>query len=104
MDGKNMAGIVGIWLVIKSIINLCIGFSRNNVIFLLAAIAITVLFYMKVPFMNYIAAGLMAIVVVQNLPYNITHFQIIYLIEAAIDIVGIAILVLNKDIREQFKK
>lgn len=62
------------------------------------------MFGLGVPYLNYITSVLLAIVVVKNLPYNITHFQILYLAEAVIDVVCIMILVANQEVKKHFER
>lgn len=102
--GRKIATCVGIWLVIKNIINLVLGFSVGNLISLIAAAAVVYIFNLGIPYANYIIAAVMAIVVIKNLPYNISHVQILYLAEAVIDVIGIYILAANREVREHFKR
>ena len=102
--GRKIAMWIGIWLVIKGVINLILGFSVGNVISLLAAGAIVYIFNLGIPYANYIVAALMAIVIIKNLPYNISHVQILYLAEAVVDAIGVYILIANKEVTEHFKK
>lgn len=103
--GRKIAAWIAIWLLIKGIINLILGgFSAGNVISLFAALAIGWIFSMGIPYTNYIVAALMVIVIIKNLPYNISHVQILYLAEAVIDAIGVYILIANKEVKEHFKK
>lgn len=102
--GRKMAALVGGWLVIKNLINLVISFSVGNMVSLLVSLLILFTFCAGIPYVNYVVAILMAVVVIKNLPYNISHVQILYLIEAVIDAAGVCILLANKEVREYFKK
>lgn len=102
--GRKIASVIGLWLVIKACLNLALGFSTENAIIGLATVVIVYMFGLGVPYLNYITAGLMAIVVVKNLPYNITHFQLLYLAEAVIDVVCIVILVTNQEVKKHFER
>lgn len=102
--GRKISMWIGIWLVIKGVINLILGFSVGNVISLFAAGAIVYIFNLGIPYTNYIVAALMAIVIIKNLPYNISHVQILYLAEAVVDAIGVYILIANKEVNEHFKK
>lgn len=102
--GKKLATCVGVWMVIKNIINLVLGFSVRNLIGLVAAAVVVYILNLGIPYANYIIAAVMAIVVIKNLPYNISHVQILYLAEAVIDVIGICILVANQEVREHFKR
>lgn len=102
--GRKIAGGIGLWLGIKACLNLGLVFSAENAIITLATSAIVYMFGLGVPYLNYITAGLLAIVVVKNLPYNITHFQILYLAEAIIDVICIVILVTNQEVKKHFER
>lgn len=102
--GRKIAAGIGLWLVIKACLNIALEFSTENAIMLLATVIITYMFGVGVPYLNYITSVLLAIVVVKNLPYNITHFQILYLAEAVIDVVCIVILVTNQEVKKHFER
>lgn len=102
VNGRNLVGIIGGWLVIKSIINLILGFSFGNIVTLIAAAALAFLMLKGIPFMNYVTAVLVGAVVLKNLGYNIKNVEILYLVEAVIDAVCVVQLVINKDIKEHF--
>ncbi len=102
--GRKIAGGIGLWLVIKACLNLALEFSTENAIISLATVVIVYMFGLGVPYLNYITAGLLAIVIVKNLPYNITHSQILYLAEAVIDVVCIVILVTNQEVKKHFER
>lgn len=102
--GRKIAAGIGWWLVIKAVLNLALGFSMENAVICLATVVIVYMFGLGVPYLNYITSVLLAIVVVKNLPYNITHFQILYLAEAVIDVVCIIILVTNQEVKKHFER
>ncbi len=100
--GKNISMCIGVWLIIKGILNLILGFSAGNLISLILAVVIIYIFNMGIKYSNYVVAVLLAIVVIKNLPYNISHFQVIYLLEAVVDAVCICFLVANKEVKQHF--
>lgn len=102
--GRKIVSGIGWWLVVKAALNLVLGFSMGNAIILLVTSVIVYMFRLGVPYLNYIAAFLLAIVVVKNLPYNITHFQILYLAEAVIDVICIVILITNQEVKKHFER
>lgn len=102
--GRKIAAGVGLWLVIKVCLNIALEFSTENAIILLATLVIVYMFGLGVPYLNYITSVLLAIVVIKNLPYNITHSQILYLAEAVIDVVCIIILVTNQEVKKHFER
>ena len=104
MSGKTMVTGISVWIVIKSLLNLIIGFSFGNVVTLVVAIGLAILLLANAPYINYVVAILLGIVVLKNLPYNLLNFQILYLSEAVIDVIAIVLLVAVKDVRELFAR
>lgn len=104
MMGRKIASGIGIWLIIKGVINLVLEFNSENIISLLVTTVIVYMFGLGVSYLNYITAALLAIVVLKNLPYNITHFQVLYLVEAVLDVICIIILVTNKEVKKHFER
>lgn len=100
---KSIIGGISLWLVAKSLVNLVLNFGFGNIIGVVVAVALAGALIIKVPYANYIVAVVMAIGVIKNLPYNLAHFQIIYLAEAIVDAVCVFILVANKEVRDYFK-
>ena len=76
-DGKKIAGAIGIWLVIKGILNLILGFSMGNLITLAVSVLLAFLLLQGIPYLNYITAVLLAVVVLKNLVYNIRNFEVL---------------------------
>lgn len=101
--GKQFALMIGTWFVIKGVINLILGFSLGNLLTLVVSVALAYFLVMGTPYLNYVAAGFTAVVVLINLPYNLSHFQILYLIEAVIDVAAIVLLVTNADVKKHFE-
>ena len=62
------------------------------------------IFCLGVPYSNYIVAALMAITILKNLPHNIIHLQILYLVESVIDAIAVYVLIANKAVKEHFQK
>lgn len=102
VNGRNLTAIISGWLILKSLLNLFLGFSLSNFITLAVALALGYLLITAKPYMNYVTAVLVAIPVVTNLWSNITGFHLLYLAEAVVDIICIIALFLNKDIKEFF--
>lgn len=103
MSGKTIVTGISVWMVLKSILNLVLGFHIGNVIGLVIAVVLGILLMANVPYMNYVTAVLLGIVVLKNLPYNLMHFQILYLLEAFVDVVCIMVLVMVKDVKLLFR-
>lgn len=104
MDGKRISVLIGIWLMIKGVLNLLLGFSFGNLISLVVAFGFAYVLYIGMPYANYIIAFLVAIVVIKNFPYNLVHLKIIYLVEAVIDAYCVYLLVANEGVRKHFAK
>lgn len=104
MSGKTFVTGISIWIVIKSLLNLILGFSFGNLITLVVAVGLAILLMANVPYMNYVASVLLGIVVLKNLPYNLMNFQILYLLEAIVDVICIILLVTVKEVKELFLK
>ncbi len=103
VNGRNLVGVISVWLVIKGILNLILGFGIGNIITLVVTVALCYFMINGTKYMNYVAAVLIAAVVLKNLGNNIKNVEILYLVEAVIDVICVVQLVVNKDIKEHFK-
>lgn len=103
-DGKKIVQTIGVWLVIKGIVNLILGFDMNNFIILVVSALLAYLLLQGIPYLHYITAILMGAVVLKHLGYNILHFEVLYLVEAIIDVVCVVLLVTNKQVKAYFRK
>lgn len=104
MDGKKLSVLIGIWLMIKGVLNLLLGFGIGNLISLVVAVVFAYVLYIGMPYSNYIIGALVAIVVIKNLPYNLFHLQIIYLAEAVVDAYCVFMLFVNANIKVHCSK
>lgn len=104
MSGKTFVTGISIWIVVKSLLNLILGFGFGNLITLVVAVGLAIVLMANVPYMNYVVSVLLGIVVLKNLPYNLMNFQILYLLEAVVDVICIVILVAVKDVKNLFSK
>ena len=102
VNGRNLVGLLGVYFVIKGIVNLILGFSFGNIATLALFAVLAFLMLQKKPMTNYITAALLVVFVLIHIKDNIVNFRIIYLAEAAIDCVCAFTLVANKDVREFF--
>lgn len=102
VNGRNLVGMISGWMVIKGVLNLILGFGIGNIITLLVSIALGYLMLKSTPFMNYVTAILLFGVVIANIKNNIVNFEILYLIEAAVDVACGITLFVNKDVKEFF--
>lgn len=99
--GRNIAVFIGAYFIVKSILNMILGDSFGNVIYaLIEAIAL----YTGLQYINYVVAGITALVVILNLKNNITNFSSnwIYLIEGIIDAGCCILLVAAADVKQHF--
>lgn len=99
--GKNLSVVIGLYFIVKSVINLILGGGFGDIIF--AAIEAAAL-YTGLMFVNYVVAVLCVLVVLLNLKNNITNLgsNWFYLLEGVVDVVCAVLLVTNKDIKEHF--
>jgi hypothetical protein len=100
--GRGLAMAIGIYAVVKAVLNGIIGsFAIFDIII---AIAILVFMIFGIKYSNYIIAALMVLVVAKNFGHNISDIGAnwIYLLEAAIDIICAAVLCLSSDVKAFF--
>lgn len=104
MSAKTIVTGISGWLVVKSVLNLLLGFSFGNLVAVAIAVVIGIVLLAGVPYANYVVSAFLAIVVLKNLPFNIMFFQIIYLLEGVIDVGCILLLCLGKGMKEHFSR
>ena len=104
-NGKKIVLGIGAYLILKSVLNLILGFSTANVVYLILFVVFAVLLVMRIPYISYIVAGFLAIVVLMNIGNNLANIggNWIYLVEGLLDVGCAALLVLQKDVRAYFK-
>ena len=102
VKGRSIASCIGVYMILKSVINLVIGFSVNNIVTLLVCVAFAYGLRTGKKYFNYITAVFLAAIALYHLKGNIDGRQWLYLIEGIADIVCAAILVISKDIRGYF--
>ena len=100
-NGRNISLFIGVYFIIKSVLNMILGGSFGNIIY--SAIEAVAL-YTGLQYINYVVAGITALVVILNLKNNITNIgsNWIYLIEAVIDIGCCVLLVEVSDVKQHF--
>ncbi len=102
-SGKTLCTAIGGYMVIKNIINLVLGFSLMNVVWLAVNIALAVgLAAGKKP-LNLVTGVFLALMFLMNVKANIEGRQWFYLGEGIIDAVCAAALFINKDIKSYFE-
>lgn len=100
--GRSLASGIGIYMVVKSVINLVLGFSLNNIVTLIINGLIGFGVTNGRKFYNIIAAAFLAVIALMHIKGNIDGRQWLYLAEGIADLACAAALVLSKDIRSYF--
>lgn len=103
-NGKKMVTIVSVYMVLKSLLNLILGFSFSNILTLIIAILLAAAMLRKIQYSQYVTVVLLVLLFLVNLPANITNIgqNWIYLLEGILDVGAAAILVLHKDVKTYF--
>ncbi|MBR1749539.1 MAG: hypothetical protein IJ740_01475 [Ruminococcus sp.] len=102
VNGRNLVGLAGLWFIVKGVLNLILGFSFTNIVTLAVFVFLAYLMLQKKPTINIVTAIALVAIVLIHIKDNIVNFRILYLAEAAVDVVVAYILVFNKDVREFF--
>ena len=103
LEPEKAAAAIASWLVLKSVINLLLGFSFQNVMMLAVSAALGFCLIKALPYLNVAAAVLLVSVVLAHLWDNLANARLLYLAEAAFDMLCVVTLVLPKQMREHFK-
>ncbi len=89
-------------MVIKSIINLLLGFGMGNIISLVINIAFAAGMHKGIKLLNYAVAIFLAVVMLMHVEANIDGKQWLYLAEGIIDLLCGTALLASKDIKAHF--
>lgn len=102
-QGRNIAVAIGVYIIIKSILNMFIGggFSISS---LLIAIGGALALFSGMQYVNLVVAGILFIIAVIHLPSNISNFgsQWIYLLEGIVDVACAVLLTARDDVKAHF--
>ncbi len=100
--GRGLAVIIGLYVIVKAVVNMLLG--DHNIFNIVYAVLEAAALYTGLMYLNYIVAGILALVVLMHLKTNLSDIggHIIYLIEAAVDIVCAVLLIIQKDVKEHF--
>lgn len=100
-NGRKLALAVGIYSIIKAVLNMILGGGFGDII---VGIFIAAALYTGLQYVNYITAAYLLYIALIHLPGNITHISDnwMYLIEGIVDIGCAALLFTNSDIKEHF--
>lgn len=101
-SGRNLALAIGIYIVIKAVLNMIIGGDPFGNIIISAVYALAL--YTGLMYINYVIAVILAFVMLVNLKNNLSDIgsNWIYLLEGIIDVVCAALLVFHNDIKAHF--
>lgn len=102
-NGRRMSVGIGVYLIVKCVVNMIIG-GGLDISGLLIAAGLSCVLWLGIQYTNYVVAGILAIIVLVHLPANISNISsnLIYLIEAVIDIGCAVLLCTNSNIKEHF--
>lgn len=100
--GRTLATGIGIYMIVKSLINLVLGFSVSNLgtLVINGILGYAVMSGRK--YYNIIVGAFLAVIALLHLKGNIDGRQWLYLAEGIADIACAAALVISKDIRSYF--
>ncbi len=107
--GKKISMAIGIYVIVKAVINLILGFSFGNIMSLVIAGVIFVLLYKRVPYTNYIIAAYLIIIFLAYFWGNITNLgnswvYWLYLAEGLIDLASGVLLIVSKNIKAYYQQ
>lgn len=102
--GKKWVFGIGLYLILKGVLNLILGFSVSNIIMLIVGVVALVLMLNRVPYINYIVAVFLAIMFLTHIGANLSNLgsQWIYLLEGLLDLGAAAVLVFEKNVKAFF--
>lgn len=108
-SGRNIAIIIGVWFIVKEVLNIFIG-GGINFVYLLFAVAAVVLCFLGIKYTNYAVAAIAAVIVLVNIGGNIKGLfditsmfrSMIYLVEGLVDIACAAALCIAPSVKEHF--
>jgi len=100
-NGRKLALAVGIYTIVKAILNMILGGGFGDII---VGVFIAAALYTGLQYVNYVTAGYLVYIALIHLPANISHISDnwIYLIEGIADIACAALIFTNSDIKEHF--
>ncbi len=103
--GRKWVVGIGAYLIIKSVLNLLLGFGVSNLVMLLVSIVALVLMLHRVPYISYIVAAFLLIQFLVHIGSNISNIgsQWLYLLEGILDLGAAAVLVFEKNVRAFFR-
>ena len=103
IEPPKAAAAIACWMVLKGLLNLILGFSAYNVVILAVSAGLGYTLIKGMSYMNIVTAVLLGVVARSHLWDNLTNARILYIAEAAFDVLCVVTLVLPKQMREHFK-
>ncbi len=99
--GRAYALIIGIYFIVKAIVNKILGDDTGNIIY---ATLETIVLFTGLQYVNFVVAGVTAFVVLYYLKGNLSApiDNFIYIIEGVIDIFCAYVLLFNVNVKEHF--
>lgn len=97
--GKWMS-LIGAYMIVKSLINLVLGFSLGNLGALLISVGLTIMLIQGIPYMNYVTGAYLAVICVIHLIPNIQGHHWFYLAEGILDLIAAIVLFTSKPSKE----
>ena len=108
VNGRNLCGLIAVYMVIKSILNLILGFGFANIVMLGVSIGLGFTLIIGFKYMNFVTAAFLVVMVCTHIVDNIKGIglnrNIVYIVESVIDVVWAYKLVFDEDIREHFRR
>ncbi len=103
--GMTIGVAVGIYQIIKLVLNMILG-GGFDILTLLIGAAAFLLAITGLKYGNYAVAAALALIAAAHLPDNISNISSnwIYLIEGIVDIGAAAVLCISSDVKEQFSR
>lgn len=102
--GQSLSLTVAGYVIVKQIVNMIVGgFGGLNLFILFWGAIAGICFYKGVKKSNLFFAVLMMVVACAYFPQNIMHFNLLYIIEGVLDMLGAVLLAFHPDIRAHCK-
>ena len=97
---------IGLYLILKAVLNLILGFSVSNFLMVLVGLVALVLMVRRIPYINYIVAVFLALLFLANVGANVRDLSHnwIYLLEGLLDVCAAVVLVFEKNVKAFFGK
>ncbi len=105
-QGRKWVFGIGVYLIVKAVLNLVLGFSGANVVMLIVSVVALILLIYRVPYINYIVAVWLALTFLLHLGDNLGNLSSnwIYLLEGILDLGAAAVLAFEKNVKAFFGK